>query len=372
MGWHTMVDDPAWVQAVTARHYRVEGRVVVLDPTGVEAGDLPAARCSVSYDCEKAERTAVDLEFRDPRLVPRSVFSLLDPRSGTRVRVLWRVPGFDWIPLATVWLDDPEVSEDADQVSVSVRGHDAVAHYRRGGYGGRTVTLSGMTVSVALQTLFDALGVDRYEVDQAATARVPASFAVGANEDPWDDVVELAKLGGLEVWADRMGVIVARRLVEPSTARHQWQEGPNCQVVALQRGLKTASIRNRVVAVSTNSEVVPPVSAVVQDDDPSSPTYVFGRFGIRETRIESDKIADVEGARNMARATFERWRYAREDLTVTIRQRGDLEGHDLAAVSSQRSGASGLWRIRGWTVDLPAPGEDPALMRVTMQTRSTA
>lgn len=379
MTWHTLpweglIGSTEWAEAVTASPRTISGRVAVVDPAGEEIADVPVTSCQIDYDGEKAERFALKATLADSTWVPRSPADLLHPETGNRLRPYWRIysdGAWAEVPMGTYWMDDPEASDAGAGVDLSISGHDAVAHYRRSGYGGRTIDLSGMTVTAALGALFDALGIVDYSV-ATSTATLPSTFALGANEDPWDDVTDIADMGGMDVWAGRLGAVVVAPAKPVETVRLNWQEGADNPVISLRRTLTTSSIRNRVVAKSTSSEVVPPVVAVVQDDDPGSPTYVFGPFGVRESRIESDKIADIKGAEGMARATFERWRRSTESLTVQARQRPDLAFRDLVAVSSSRAGAAGVWRVRGWALDLPIAPNQPQAMTVTMQTRTTA
>ena len=58
-----------------------------------------------------------------------------------------------------------------------------------------------------------------------------------------------------------------------------------------------------------------------------------------------------------------------DNLTVETVQRPDLEFRDLVAAKSDRSGVSGLWRVRGWRLHGSRIGA-PGTMTVRMQTRS--
>ena len=226
-----------------------------------------------------------------------------------------------------------------------------------------------MTVSAALAVTMDALGVRDYRI-ATSTATVPSPYVLGQLSDPWEDVTDLAKMAGCDVYADRMGVIVVAPRPEPQDVKLDWQEGPSCPVVSIVRAPRTSSIRNRVVVTSSSPDVAP-FSVVVEDTDPSSPTWVGGPFGVRETRIESDKVADEAGALGMANASFARWIRGTDDLTVETVQRPDLEFRDLVAAKSDRAGVTGLWRVRGWRLH-GSRIDPPSTMTVRMQTRSLA
>ena len=373
MTWLATTSTAAFLAAVNEQVREVSYRIPVLDPAGNEVDEVPAESFDVDFDGEGSERWELSLTLSDPAWVPKRWSDPLDGRSGLRVRPYWHLLDtsshavlFE-VPLCTMWLEDPDIEDDGTSVSVTVKGHDAVNRARRGGYGGRTVDISGMTVSAALAVTLSALGVDEYRIASSA-ATVPNPYVLGQLSDPWEDVSELAQMAGCDVYADRLGVIVVAPRPDPQTARFDWQEGPSCPVVSLARAPRTSSIRNRVVVTSSSPDVTP-FSVVVEDTDPSSPTWVGGKFGVRETRIQSDKVADEAGALGMANASFARWIRGTDDLTVVLPQRPDLEFRDLVAAKSDRSGVSGLWRVRGWRLHGSRIGA-PGTMTVRMQTRS--
>ena len=374
MTWLETTSTAAFLAAVNEQVREISYRVPVLDPAGNEVDEVPAESLDVDFDGEGSERWELSLTLSDPAWVPKRWSDPLDGRSGLRVRPYWQLldPSshavlFE-VPLCTMWLEDPDIEDDGTSVSVTVKGHDAVNRARRGGYGGRTVDISGMTVSAALAVTLSALGVDEYRIASSA-ATVPNPYVLGQLSDPWEDVSELAQMAGCDVYADRLGVIVVAPRPDPQTVRFDWQEGPWCPVVSLTRGPRTSSIRNRVVVTSSSPDVTP-FSVVVEDTDPSSPTWVGNKdFGIRETRIQSDKVADEAGALGMANASFARWIRGTDDLTVETVQRPDMEFRDLVAAKSDRSGVSGLWRVRGWRLHGSRIGA-PSTMTVRMQTRS--
>ncbi len=372
--WRQTIDDPAFLAAVGASQRLVGSRVEMVDGDGNPVVDLPVDSGSVSFKGEQAEQWALTLQLSDPDLVPRSPYDPLDPRSGLRCRVWWRLwYGGAWaeIPLGTYWLEDPDIGDNGTTVSIGVTGRDAVATARRGGYGGQTVAVGGLTAAEALRNILEHIAPQVTARVDGTTVTLPATYEVGASDDPWDDVADIAALAGFRVRADREGVLMVTAPPDPQTVRANLQEGAACAVVSLSRGITTSSIVNRVVAVSTSPEVTPPVVGVVEDDDPASPTWV-GRFGPFVTTIKSDKIADVAGAEGMARATYERWRRPMESVKVTIPQRPDLGYRDLVALSSTRAGVAGMYRVSSWELPLAGPDKPPAPMVVEFMTESLA
>ena len=67
--------------------YRVEA--VSLD--GQPLGDVPCTGVRVSFDGGQAESWRGSFALVDPAMVPVSTTSLLDGRSGTMLRIWWRI-----------------------------------------------------------------------------------------------------------------------------------------------------------------------------------------------------------------------------------------------------------------------------------------
>ena len=372
--WREDIESAEFIEAVTAPVRTISHRVAMVDRLGNEVADVPAAGVGVSFQGESAEQWAATITLTDPDWVPRSPRDYLDPRSGLRCRVYWRIlvdAAWVEVPIGTYHLEDPDINDDGAKIDIKVTGRDAVATARRGGYGAATIAVGGYTVDAALRRIFEAICPTLPTRVESSTVTLPSTYELGASDDPWDDVTDIAAMAGFRVRADREGTIVAAPAPEPVNLRADLQEGEGCAVVALSRGIKTSSIVNRVIAVSTSPEVNPPITATIEDDDPGSPTWIGG-YGPFVTTIKSDKIATQEGAEGMARATYERWRRPMESLRMTIPQRPDLGYRDLVAAGRAVAGVSGLVRVSSWSVQLASPDQAPAPMEVSFMTRSMA
>lgn len=348
----------------------VAWRADMLDATGTVLRSLPVVGGQIEFRGEQAEQWACALRLTDPALVPLSAGDLLDPRSGGRCQMWWllRMPDGGWaeVPCGRYTLEDPDITDDGT-VAYTLTGREALAQARRGGYTG-TVSVGGLTVTAALRTLFEQLAPGTPVVIGESSVVVPVTFEL-AEGDPGKDWTDIAALAGWVVRTDAVGTIVAGPAPEPDQVAADWQEGPDCAVEQLTRKVSTSSMINRVVAISTNPEIVPPIVGVVEDDDPGSSTWV-GRYGPYQTTIRSDAIADLAGAEGMARATYERWRHPMETVEVQVPARPDLGYRDLVALARRQAGASGEYRVSGWTATITAPHEPPARMRVQMMTRA--
>ncbi|MCH9837522.1 hypothetical protein K0U83_17800 [bacterium] len=353
-----------WGPAVTAPNRVIDYRVEAVTTTGQHLGDVPCDGVRVDFDGDQAQAWSADFAFTDPSMVPTTAQSWLDGRSGTRLRVWWRIltpSGWMERPVGTFVVEDPTV-KDSGLVAITVPGLDPLAIARRGGYGGAVIPVGGMTVTDALTALFAAV-VPGYPISvEPSTVLLPAVFDLW-ERDPADDWRDIADLAGMRVHTDRWGVITASRILAPETVAADWQEGPDCPVTDLSVTTTTSSIPRRVVAISSSPDVTPPVVGVWDNPDADAQSLVT------VTRIQSPTATTAEACESVARLTGERWSRPTQAVTVTVPQRGDLDYQDLVLLRRAQAGVSGTFRVAGWDLTLRGRDVPPEPMTVRMMPR---
>lgn len=353
-----------WLAAAADPNRVVSSRVEVVSFDGRALGAVACDAVTVSVDADKAEQWQASFTFTDEAIVPTSTESVLDGRSGLWLRVWWRLYTPEcWleVPVGTFVVEDSEWADNGT-LSGTVPGLDPLAVARRGKYGASVINVGGLAVHVALQRLFDAVAPGFPVSIEESTVTLPAQFELWAR-DPAEDWTEIAGMAGMVVRTDRMGTITVARPAESSVTAADWQEGVACPVVELGVKNKTSTIPRRVVVVSTNPDVVPPV--VGYWDNPDADTQMI----VTETRVESSTVTTAEAATNLATLTGTRWARPQQTVEVTVPARPDLDVGALVALSRHRVGVTGLYRVGGWTLDLRGPDQPPAPMRVQMMTR---
>ena len=365
---------PASLKAAVEAPRRVlSSRVEMVDLSGASIMTLPVESATVDFRGEQAEQWACSLNLTDPRAVPKSFRDPLDPRSLLRARLWWRIQtatGWAEVPCGTYVLEDPDITADSAGVGITVTGRDPLAQARDNGYGATVLAVGGMTVPAALRKIFGLVAPQTPLQIADSTTTLPALYEL-AERDPAKDWTEIADMAGWVVRTDRMGTIVAGPRPEPTDVAALWNEGPDCAVVSLRRGIASGSLPNRVVVTSTSPDVAPPIVGIAEDDDPGSPTWI-GRWGPYSRNITSDVIATQAGADALARMQLGRLRAPQETVTVRVPARPDLEYRELISLGSERAGVGGTYRVSGWKLSLAADGVAPPLMEVTMMQRAIA
>ena len=361
--WRAVVASPAWVDGVTAGHRVISARVEAVGVDGSHVGWVPIDAARISFDGTQTEQWQADLTFSDPDLVPYSPSAWLDGRSGVRLRIWWRLHtdgDILEVPVCTVVAEDPTGTDDG-ALTGRVRGLDPLAIARRGGYGSRTISVGGMTVTDALTALFDAL-VPGWPISVTpTTVTLPPVFDLWDRE-PAEDWTEIAGMAGMVVRTDREGTIVCAP-PEPGTHVGDWVDGPTCPVVGYRWEQRTSSIPRRVVVVSTSPDVTPPIVGVWEHPDAASMQI------ITETRVESSTVTTQDAADSLARLTGQRWARRQVAVTATIPQRPDLDYRDTVSVVRPLSQLHGLFEVSGWDLTLAGHDQPPALMTVSLMTR---
>lgn len=372
--WRQIIERTWWFDVVGAHQRTIGFYAEMIDETGNHLMDLPVSGGNISYDGEAAEQWACTLTIVGEDWVPRSPKDALDPRSGMRCRLWWRIQnngGWIGIPVGTYILEDPQIRDDGTVPVTTVRGRDPLTLIRRNGYGSTVVNVGGLTIPAALDRIFQLVSAGTpVQIDSTSDTTLPATYALNGN-DPLDDLTNIAAQANLVIRTDRLGQIICAPEPEHQDIRADWQEGDNCPVIGMDRDISSGDMVNSVTVVSTSPDVVPPIAVTVEDTDPASPTYVLGKWGRRSVTIRTDAVATEAGAYALAWATLNGRRRPTETVTVEVPGRGDLNFRDPIKLHRAASAVADIYRISKWTLPIAGAADDPPAMQVTMMTRST-
>jgi Domain of unknown function (DUF5047) len=160
-------------------------------------------------------------------------------------------------------------------------------------------------VGTTISSVFDTLVHEIYPTatilfDFDATA---ATFDTAhiAEEDRYKFLSDIAKSYGKVMFWDHRGQLRIESTPDPASPVYEVNSGPYGVLVDLARELTRDGVYNAVVAHGeTTDDSKPPVTAVVYDNDPDSPTYWEGRFGKVPRFYASSFLTTVAGATSAA------------------------------------------------------------------------
>lgn len=258
--------------------FRADGGVEVLDIMG---GSVPVDR-------GQAVRRTCSVTVADRSLIPRTATDKLSIY-GAQIRISRGVAFGDGttelVPLGVFRIDAVDGDVDTGPVTINGKSLECVVMddkfttpYRASG------TAVG-AITALIQRSIPSASVISTVVDAAIG---PRTFDVQG--DPWAAVTECAAVVGAEVYADPDGVFIIATLPDLLAVAPVWEvaAGEGGALVAAKRGMTAEGVFNGVLASGENTEAnVAPVSALVVDTDPTSPTYWSGPFGHRPTFYSS-------------------------------------------------------------------------------------
>ncbi|GHG02597.1 DUF5047 domain-containing protein [Streptomyces filamentosus] len=265
--------------------YRTDGIVEQLAHTGG----------SVTVDRGSSVRRTCSITLADTSLIPRDPTAKLSVY-GARVRVTRGVVYTDGtrelVPLGTFRVD--EISGDVDEGPVTLQGKSLEAVVSDDKF---TAPYRATGTAVSAVTALIRRSLPDAPVDSSAAT----DAAIGARTwdveaDPWEAAVEVAAAIGCEVYADPDGVFVIAPLPDLLTASPAWTiaAGEGGAYIKADRTTSADGVYNGVLARGESTETAtPPVSSLVVDNDPGSPTYWSGPFGRRPTFYSSSTLITV-------------------------------------------------------------------------------
>jgi len=239
----------------------------------------------------------------------RAVYELLcTPGLELAVRRGWRTPQGDdvIISLGRFIVDEATYSEAEDGTRVSCSGSDLAARIQRAHWTDPYQIASGTQLAVAL----DALLRDRWpdvrigfdEVSVPDTLGAAAVFEAGADSDPWADAQNLAEAHGYVLYPDTEGVFRLRMPPDPSASVPLWtfERGDGAVIVQQERVAPMERVYNGVIVTGEGSGLDVPVRGEAWDEQPDSPTSIYGPYGLVPYFYSSSLIADAEQAASAA------------------------------------------------------------------------
>jgi hypothetical protein len=332
------------------RLYRTDGIIEDLPHTGgsvtVDRGSATRRTCTITIpDISRIPRTAQDqlavygayltiargIEYTtgDAELVPLGVFRLDDVDGDVHEGpVTLQGKSFECF-----------LADDKFTTAVSTRGYNLVS------------TAIGMLVSTSLPSLV----VDTSRMTDATCGKTTWDI----EGDRLEAIKEVAKVAGCEVYCDAVGTFVVAPLPDPLLAVPVWEvaAGEPGALITAARGMTSQNVYNGVLARGENTEEdAPPVSSLVVDNDPTSPTYWGGPFGHRPTFLTSATLTTTAACTSAATYELAARKAPNASADLSSLPNPALEAGDVLRVVYE-DGTRDLVQVQSYTIGLE-PGSE--------------
>lgn len=298
---------------------------------------LPIADGIINADSGSQVRRTGNV-LADPALWPQSPQSLLAPYGAEMLveyGIALRSGNLEWVPVGRLSLDDTQRERPlTGSADVEVKLVDRAARVAEAKLTIPGQTRSGFSAVAEITRLVTEVLPSTQVSDQ--TGVVAAAAVIEIPVERWDEGVErLADSIAAEAYFDATGVLVTRP--QPTLADQiVWyaQTKDFSTLLGAKDRLTREGVYNRVVVTGQRSDGTPPVYAVADDTDPTSPTYINGAFGVKTLPYTSALITTVPQAQATANALLARVRGGGVQTSYTALVNPALEPGDVVGLTN--------------------------------------
>jgi hypothetical protein len=331
------------------------------------AANLPFSDGSVTVDRGSKTRRTLSLTIPDPKWLPWDATDPLAPY-GQRL-VVSRGIRFangaeEWVPLGTFRVDEP--SGDVHLGPVTVTGATAEADIIDDKFQ-TPVTTRGMggcvdaITTIIRQTIPDAT-ITNLTVGNRNPAVAVATWDAGT--DRWDVVSQIALAMKAEIYVDALNRFVIADLPDVVNGAVAWDiaDGEGGTLISHGRSIRRTSVYNGVLASGENTASgAAPVSALVVDNSPTSPTRWGGPFGKVTKTISSALWTTTAGCQAAAEFALFDATAPNVQTSLDTLPNPALEGNDIIRLVS--AGRKERFLVQSLSIPLTATGDFSITLR---------
>lgn len=263
---------------------------------------------------------------------------------------------YEMIPLGRFVITSVSITEGDAGLRVQVSGEDRSLRIRRAKYIDIYQIASGTNAGTALRNALQ----DRWE-DVAlsftdTTATVNATYLGGdTSDDPWVDMQEIAKGIGMNLYFDADGIcrLDSIRDYVNATPDAIYEDGEANIITDVTRDINILGSYNAVIVSGEGTGNTSGVFRVeVYDDDPDSPTYRYGGFGVVPYFYTSSVINSTAQAATTAEAILNQIKGASEEIGWSSITDPSLDAGDVVLLVNEGTKVNQLLVLDSITIPL--------------------
>jgi hypothetical protein len=363
---------PAFKAALIQSHTMV-CKIEVLDQGDLVLANLPIIDGSVTASRDGNIRRSATLTVAGEEYVPEEITDLLHPLSSHEFKVFRGIRFADgteeFVPLGIFGIEDTDIEDDGDQLTVSIKGFDRSKQIQRNKWTRPYFVEEGLNYGEAIKAMIlnrrPSTQFAFTYIDEITPPMIFGSSGLNSGGDPWSDVVGLAESLGMQIYFNVEGYCRIQKEPDPSTAPVAWEfkEGEEATILSATRGLTRENVYNHVVAFAAGSSLADPVRIDVVDDDPTSPTYYLGSFGDVPTYYRSTTISSVSQTTEAAQALLRKSLGTPEQISFNHIVVPMLQVGDTVRIRNTRMGLDQKHIIDKITIPLTHSGSASAQTR---------
>lgn len=273
-------------------------------PSGVLDGEVDVQNDSI--------RRRFSLQFIDSTgtLVPsdaRDIFTTY----GNEIKIYRGLYTRDWgrmdIPLGVFGFANVAVDDTGAGLTISLDGYDRADKISRAKLVNDYVIPAGTNFGLAIYQLILSQ-VPSIQTNFVTTPYSTPALTFKAGEDIWDASRKMAMSIGCELFFDPNGYLIMQTVPDYSAVDSCWTyaEGDTSTLLNINKRQTNRNTFNYFIVTGEHSSNTAPVRGVAFDDNPASPTYYKGSYGlVPAPPITSKMVTSTDQANQVARALLQ-------------------------------------------------------------------
>lgn len=312
---------------------------------------------SMEYQAERQRRFTAYLGDPEGRLTPDNLNDLLAV-TGNEIKLSRGVVHLDgteeFVPLGVFPIGTTDITDGGDGHTIRLEGFDRSKKVSDNKWIEPYVIPAGTLYTDAIRTLI----LDRYPqaeiVSHGAETFTTPQIIFDVRRDPWLAAMSLAKDIGCDLYFDGNGVVHCDP-IEDCASRPplvEYVDNEESVVLSINKRWRSEALINYWIVTGESADDAPPVSASAFDDDPQSPTYIYGKYGIKLQRYQSNTIRTEDQALTVANSLLALSLGSYEELHFNSIVNPAHEPGDVITLVRERLGISSRYVLDKITIPM--------------------
>lgn len=256
--------------------------------------------------------------------------------------------GFEAVPLGRFLIEKTEPAHTASGTyALKVSGSDRGGTVSRAKFTEPYGTTAGATADQVIQSIISA-GVAGLSYNFTPDLDVIPATAYKVGDDRWNAAaLVLASNNGQLLYFDRTGTAALTPIVDPTTQAVSITYGAGYVLLltAVDRTVTNVKSPNWIIGISSGAGIPVPLRADWQDTDPSSPTYINGKYPTTVQKITSSTITTQVALQNMVNAQALQNKGLYDQSTFSIIDNAAQDAGDVIGLADPITGTTGTYIV---------------------------
>ena len=333
------------------KSHRMRSRIVVY--AGLNGGEVYSSQTSsnpnqgivdgeVSVQ-DEAVRRRLSLRLVDgsSSLTPASARDIFTPY-GNVVKA-WRgiyLPdgSVEEHPLGVFGISDVEIDDAGAGVQITCTAYDLARKVQRAKAINDQPIAAGAPGTTIIRELITT-AVPGVITNLVEMPYVLPAYVIKMNDDKWAKAQAIAAAMGCELFFDVNGVCILRRIPNYSTQPIDWTyaEGSQATLLYTNKRYTDEDTFNYFIVTGENSSLTTPVRGDAFDDDPRSPTFYRGKYGVVVQHASMDTVTTNAMATAAAQGMLQKSIGSTERIHFNAIVNGTHEVGDVVEVKRAKS-----------------------------------